>query len=117
MLTVSLAVLDGRGHEDAPAETTWVSIVYFADEAHEVAEQIEKGTEVFARGRLDLRHWTDQDGSERWGLSCAAEVLQPLGLSKRLAWGPARPAAPARRRNPWGDSAPTTADDDRRLMG
>jgi single-strand DNA-binding protein len=43
-------------------EAQWLTVVAFGPSAEFLAEYADKGAELFARGRVDLDEWTDEDG-------------------------------------------------------
>jgi single-stranded DNA-binding protein len=76
-LSFSLA-LDTEGEGDT-LTTTWVGVAYFGEDAESLSGNLQKGAEVYCKGRLRLDTWTAKDSSKRSGLSVMAWKVVPLG--------------------------------------
>ena len=55
----------------------WVQVAAFQEMA-ETAGKLDKGANVYVEGRLTLKSWTAQDGTDRHGLNVAATVVMPI---------------------------------------
>jgi single-strand DNA-binding protein len=84
LLVLSVAVTENRPGGDG-AETTWLRVSVWEQQAEDLAVQLGKGGEVYVEGRLRLASWTAADGTERHGLNCSAWLVQPLGQIGRRA--------------------------------
>jgi len=58
----------------------WVNVSSWSTTIAELAKTLLQGAQVYAEGRLKLRHWTAHDGTPRTGLSVSASLIQPLAL-------------------------------------
>jgi single-strand DNA-binding protein len=79
MVTLAVAVDEAPPKEGQEAKSTWVNTKLFGDKAQAAADTLVKGDRVYCEGRLSLDEWTAGDGTQRHGLSCLANVAQPLG--------------------------------------
>ena len=71
-LAMSMAV----GSGDA---VQFVSVALFGDSVSEMGGRLAKGDRAYVEGRVQLRTWTDKDGSARAGLSVSSFHVVPLG--------------------------------------
>ena len=81
MLALNVAVNDDKRAEDGPTE--WVRVAAWGETAEQLAERLKKGSEVYCHGRLKLRTWTKQDGSQGAGVELSAWTVQPMGAGGR----------------------------------
>ena len=81
MLAISLVVIDDKRAEDGPTE--WVRVTAWGETAEQLAERLKKVSEVYCHGRLKLRTWTKQDGSQGAGVELSAWTVQPMGAGRR----------------------------------
>lgn len=79
MVTLAVAVDEAPPKEGQEAKSTWINTKLFGDKAQAAADTLAKGDRVYCEGRLSLDEWTAGDGTQRHGLSCLANVAQPLG--------------------------------------
>jgi single-stranded DNA-binding protein len=79
MVTLAVAVDEAPPKEGQEAKSTWINTKLFGDKAQAAADTLVKGDKVYCEGRLSLDEWTAGDGTQRHGLSCLANVAQPLG--------------------------------------
>lgn len=82
VLTARVAVSTRR---DADADTLWVRVTAWDDDALRLAPLLKKGVRVYVEGRLALDHWQGPDGQPRSGLALTAWLVQPLGQIGRRA--------------------------------
>jgi len=80
----SVAVSENRPGGDG-AETTWLRVSVWEEQAEALAPRLKKGTSVYVEGRVKLTTWTGQDGTERHGLNVSAWKVEPLGQIGRRA--------------------------------
>jgi single-strand DNA-binding protein len=59
--------------------TEWVRVMVFGQRAESLAKHLQKGTRVYAAGRLEARPWTDRAGSVRAGLELTASEIEFAG--------------------------------------
>ena len=79
MVTLAVAVDEAPPKEGQEAKSTWINTKLFGDKAQSATDTLAKGDRVYVEGRLSLDEWTAGDGNQRHGLSCLANVVQPLG--------------------------------------
>jgi single-strand DNA-binding protein len=79
MVTLAVAVDEAPPKEGHEAKSTWINVKMFGEKAQAAADTLVKGDRVYCEGRLSLDEWTAGDGNQRHGLSCLANVAQPLG--------------------------------------
>jgi len=84
------AVVQDRAAQERGETPQWLRCAVFGPEAVELVGRLHKGDEAYLEGRLSLRRWTGQDGTERSGLDLVVSRCEPLGQIGRRA--PARPA-------------------------
>ena len=81
-----LAMSMGVGSGDA---VQFVSVALFGDTVPEMTGRLCKGDRAYVEGRLQLRTWTDKDGSARAGLSVSSFHVVPLGqIGRRRPFKP-----------------------------
>jgi len=76
----------------------------WAELAEQLAERLKKGHEVYCHGRLKLRTWTKQDGSQGAGVELSAWTVQPMGAGRQHPRGQDEPSR--RREHPSGRQMP-----------
>jgi single-strand DNA-binding protein len=79
MVTLAVAVDEAPPKDGQEAKSTWVNVKMFGEKAQSATDTLVKGDRVYCEGRLSLDEWTAGDGTQRHGLSCLANVVQPLG--------------------------------------
>ena len=110
----SLAV--GRWDGQAKAEVTdWYNVRLFGKNAENAAEWLKKGDRVQIDGRLELRKYTAQDGTERTSTDIVADGF--LNLTSRddranVLGAQQRGTPPGNRPVPTGDADPFSDLDD-----
>lgn len=90
----SVAVLDTKKAEGA--ETEWVRVTLWEQEAERLAPTLRKGCEVYVSGRLKQRTWQTQDGQTRASIECSAWECVIKGAIGRKA-----PPRPSDRMHEW----------------
>ena len=70
---VSLATNSGYGDKQT---TDWHRITFFEPLAKTVEQYVSKGQELFVRGRIQYRKWTDKDGIEKYGTDIIANGME-----------------------------------------
>ncbi len=66
-------------------ETDFVDIVVFGPTADFIEKYLNKGDLVVAKGRLQIRVWTDKDGNKRRTAEVIADSVYPCGGVKKSA--------------------------------
>ncbi len=100
-LRVGLMIQDAKRPEDDPPE--FANVTIWGETAEQLAERLNKGSEVYCHGRLRLRTWQKQDGTQGAGVELSAWTVQPMGAGRsrpRREAQPHREPAPAQRRMP-----------------
>lgn len=96
---------NGRQKRDGQWQdvTTWVGVVVFGKRAEGLANVVEKGSYVVARGALQVREYTTRDGEKRTALEVVADdvVLGPRRNGPRAA--DSQPSLPG---EDFGDDTP-----------
>ena len=70
---VSLATNSGYGDKQT---TDWHRITFFEPLAKTVEQYVSKGQELFVRGRIQYKKWTDKDGIEKYGTDIIANGME-----------------------------------------
>lgn len=93
--------------------TTWVPVVAFGRLAEVMGEYLKKGSQIYLSGKLSVRKWKAEDGSDRWTTEIVASEMQMLdggtgsGQSSQPQRQPAQsqpaPAAGGYAADPGGD--------------
>jgi len=58
--------------------TTWVPIVAFGKLAEVMGQYLTKGSRIYVSGKMQVRKWQAQDGSDRWSTEIVASEMQML---------------------------------------
>lgn len=87
-------------------KTEWHRVVFFGRSAEVVAQYTRKGSQLYVRGRLETRKWTDKDGIDKYVTEIVAESCQ--FVDKRQDNGSAAPAAPTTGDAPAAPRSPAT---------
>lgn len=72
---------DGEKHE----ETEWFNIVAWSSLAEICKQYLTKGQQVYIEGRLQTRHWDDQEGNKHTSVEIVANEM--IMLSERRESG------------------------------
>jgi single-strand DNA-binding protein len=72
--------------------TEWHRVVFFGRLAEVVGEYLKQGAQVFIRGYLRTRPWTDQEGIQRYTTEVIGQQMQMLGTK-----GDAKATRPAQK--------------------
>ena len=78
--------------------TEWHSIVAWRSNADLVEKFVHKGSQIYVKGKLRTRQWTDQTGAKRFTTEIQADNIQLLGK---------RPDAPQQPNGYQGQAQPT----------
>jgi single-strand DNA-binding protein len=60
-------------------KTEWHRVVFFQRLAEVVGEYLKKGSQVYVKGQLQTRKWTDKDGQDRYTTEIVGQEMQMLG--------------------------------------
>ena len=90
-------------------EACFLTVIVWGKQAESCGEYLDKGSEVFVEGRLQVRDWEGKDGQKRTATEVVAERVQFMSRTKG---GGSR--APAAVGAPQGfqEEAPGATDDD-----
>lgn len=66
---------DGEKH----VETEWFNVVAWSNLAEICKQYLSKGQQVFIEGRLQTRHWDDQEGNKHTSVEIVANEMIILG--------------------------------------
>jgi single-strand DNA-binding protein len=69
-------------------ETEWFNVVAWSNLAEICKQHLSKGSLVYIEGRLQTRHWDDQEGNKHTSTEIVANEMIMLG-DRREAGGPA----------------------------
>lgn len=64
-------------------ETEWFNIVAWGNLAEICNKYLEKGQQVYIEGRLQTRHWEDDEGNKRSTVEVVAREMVMLGKRKK----------------------------------
>lgn len=81
MLVLNVAVHDDKRAEDGPTE--WARITLWQGLAEQLQGVVAKGAEVYAEGRLRVRTYEKQDGSQGVSVDLSAWKCEVLGAIGR----------------------------------
>lgn len=104
----SLAVERDYKSQNGEKETDFIDIVAWRGSAEFVSKYFSKGRMAVVAGRLQIRNWTDNDGSRRRSAEVVAENIY-FGDSKREGSGAYAPPSGAPAYTP-PDVAPTPGE-------
>ncbi|MBM3221798.1 MAG: single-stranded DNA-binding protein [Candidatus Rokubacteria bacterium] len=57
-------------------DTTFLTVVVWGKQAEASAQHLDKGSQVFVEGRIQIREWTGKDGQKRTATEIIAETVQ-----------------------------------------
>ena len=90
-------------------EACFLTVIVWGKQAESCGEYLDKGSEVFVEGRLQVRDWEGKDGQKRTATEVVAERVQFMSRTKGGASrAPAAVGAP----QSFQDEAPAATDDD-----
>lgn len=79
---VSFSVADSYRGADSQGnrveKTNWVSVLWYGDGGR-MFSYLKKGTQVFVRGRMSIREWTDRAGTKQYTISANASEVTLCG--------------------------------------
>lgn len=64
-------------------ETEWFNVVAWGNLAEICKQYLSKGRQVYVEGRLQTRHWEDEDGNRRSSVEIVAREMVMLGDKKK----------------------------------
>jgi single-strand DNA-binding protein len=91
-------------------ESLFINVVVWDKQAENCSEYLDKGSQIFVEGRLQVREWDGKDGQKRTATEVVAERVQFLSRTKTPG-GTAAPAAVGAPQS-FADEAPGGGDDD-----
>jgi single-strand DNA-binding protein len=74
-------------------ETEWFNVVAWSNLAEICKQFLIKGQQVYIEGRLQTRHWDDQDGNKHTSVEIVANEMIILGERRETGDNPAEPEA------------------------
>lgn len=86
MLALNVAATDEKRADDAPTE--WVRVTAWGELAEQLQDRLVKGGELYAEGRLRVKTYQKQDGSQGVGTELSAWKVEPLGAIGRRGGRP-----------------------------
>ena len=90
-------------------EASFLTVIVWGKQAESCGEYLDKGSEVFVEGRLQVRDWEGKDGQKRTATEVVAERVQFMSRTKGGAGrAPAAVGAP----QSFQDEPPGATDDD-----
>ena len=79
---VSFSVADSYRGTDSQGNrverTNWVSVLWYGDGGR-MFSYLKKGTQVFVRGRMSIREWTDRAGTKQYTINANASEVTLCG--------------------------------------
>jgi single-stranded DNA-binding protein len=60
----------------------WITVMYFGQDAAELAPEVQKGARVYVEGSLRLDSWEQQDGTQRTGLTVMSFHCRPAKIGR-----------------------------------
>lgn len=80
VLKLRIATTDRRKDSDGSWNnvTEWHSIVVFGSQAENCEKYLDKGSQIYAEGRLQTNKWQDKDGNDRWTTEIIAQQIKFL---------------------------------------
>jgi single-strand DNA-binding protein len=70
-------------------ETEWFNVVAWSNLAEICKQFLTKGQQVYIEGRLQTRHWDDQDGNKHTSVEIVANEMIILGERREIGDNPA----------------------------
>lgn len=68
---------------DRQERTEWHRVVFFDRLAEVVDQYLCKGSNIYVKGKLRTRKWTDKDGVEKYTTEILANAMQMLGGKRK----------------------------------
>src|SRR6185369_3584370 len=90
-------------------EASFLTVIVWGKQAESCSEYLDKGSEIFVEGRLQVRDWEGKDGQKRTSTEVVAQRVQFMSRTKG-GGGRAPAAVPAG--EPFAEEAPGATDDD-----
>jgi single-strand DNA-binding protein len=59
--------------------TTWFKVTLWRRQAETAAKYLQKGSQVYIEGRLQIEEWTDRENNNRYTLAVTASDMQFIG--------------------------------------
>lgn len=84
--SINLAVDRDYKSQNGERETDWITVVAFREKAKFLSRYFSKGRMAVVEGRLQIRDWTDKDGSKRRTAEVVADNVY-FGDSKNSTSG------------------------------
>lgn len=84
-------------------ETEWFNIVAWSSLAEICNQYLKKGQQVYIEGRLQTRHWEDEEGNKRSATEVVAREMIMLGEKRGKADGEADTSADSEEHFPSSD--------------
>ncbi len=91
----SIAVNRGKGKDGEEIKPLWVNCVIWAKRGESLAPHIKKGTFAVVAGEMDIREYTDKQGTSRWSLDLNVQSFTFGGARGDNTNAPAKPAGGA----------------------
>ena len=91
-------------------EVCFLNVVVWGKQAESCSEYLDKGSEVFVEGRLQIRDWEGKDGQKRTTTEVVAQRVQFMSRTK--GGGGGRAPAPVGAPQNFQDEAPPAGTDD-----
>jgi len=92
-------------------EASFLTVIVWGKQAESCSEYLDKGSEIFVEGRIQVRDWEGKDGQKRTTTEVVAQRVQFMSRTKGGGGGRA-PAAVGAPPAAFQDEAPSGTDDD-----
>jgi len=90
-------------------EASFLTVIVWGKQAESCSEYLDKGSEIFVEGRLQVRDWEGKDGQKRTSTEVVAQRVQFMSRTKGSG-SRAQAAVPAA--EPFAEETTAAADDD-----
>ena len=91
-------------------EACFLAVPVWAKQADSCSEYLDKGSEIFLEGRLQIRYWEGKDGQKRTATEVVAQRVQFMSRTK--GGGGSRAPAAVGAPQDFQDEAPSATEDD-----
>ena len=91
-------------------EASFLTVIVWGKQAESCSEYLDKGSEIFVEGRLQVRDWEGKDGQKRTSTEVVAQRVQFMSRTKGSGGGRAPAAVPAA--EPFAEETAAAAEDD-----
>src|SRR5437867_4187435 len=91
-------------------EASLLTVIVWGKQAESCSEYLDKGSEIFVEGRLQVRDWEGKDGQKRTSTEVVAQRVQFMSRTKGSGGGRAPAAVPAA--EPFAEETAAAAEDD-----